>query len=71
MNLIIFVNDWVYTPADQEWHKVIDCDGGMYAKLDNGFWAYAQAPEIEKVLSAEEFATFVDADLVEHYRTTN
>lgn len=56
MSLIVFVGDWVYTSADNEWHLVVDCDGGMYAKLDNGFWVYAEEPEVEKVLSAREFA---------------
>jgi len=54
--MIIFAGDWVYTSADNDWHMVVDCDGGMYVKLDNGFWAYAEEPEIENVLSADEFA---------------
>jgi hypothetical protein len=55
MGLIIFAGDWVYTAADKEWHRVVDCDGGMYALLDHGFWVFAQEPEVEKVLSADEF----------------
>lgn len=56
MGLIIFEGDWVYTAADKEWHRVVECDGGMYAKLDTGFWVCAQEPDVEKALSADEFA---------------
>ena len=53
--MIIFVGDWVFACADQQWHAVVDCDGGMYAKLDNGFWISAAEPDIERALSKAEY----------------
>ena len=58
--MIIFPGDYVKAKADGAWHLVKNTDANMLLLLDNGFLAYADESHIEKCLSADQYAHFVN-----------
>jgi hypothetical protein len=59
-DMIIFPGDYVKAKADGAWHLVKNTDANMLLLLDNGFLAYADESHIEKCLSADQYAHFVN-----------
>ena len=58
--MIIFAGDYVKTRADGAWHLVKHINSDTLILLDNGFMTYPHYLHIDKCLSADEYAHFVN-----------
>ena len=58
--MIISHGDYVKTRADGAWHLVKHIMNNKLILLDNGFLTFDHELHIDKCLSADEYAAFVD-----------
>ena len=55
MAFILFVGDFVRPVGASKFHEVVDTDGDMQVRLDDGRWCWADEGDITAAMSSAEY----------------